>query len=208
MPDESTSRKPTRRNDACPCGSGLKYKKCHGAGPLGLLDGHTAELYIARPIVRASPSGADPRPCGECAKCCAGWVRTRVLGHDIDLHSPCPHSSGHHCTIHASRPADPCRIFFCGWAEAGSELPDWMQPSRCGVIVLAGRSSWAGRAVDVLVSAGNDPDPQFLAWYQAYSIRALRPFLYQQRGRWYGFGPPAFQHEIARRAARGERLFL
>jgi uncharacterized protein YecA (UPF0149 family) len=27
-----TSEKTVGRNDPCPCGSGRKYKKCHGAG--------------------------------------------------------------------------------------------------------------------------------------------------------------------------------
>ncbi len=42
------------RNDPCPCGSGLKYKKCHGA-----------TIPIA---------AAPPRQCGECTACCDGWV--------------------------------------------------------------------------------------------------------------------------------------
>jgi hypothetical protein len=162
--------------------------------------------YSTMPAWRP-PRQGSPRPCGDCAKCCDGWVKTRVLGHDIDLGRPCRYSSGHHCTIHADRPEDPCRVFFCGWAEAGSDLPDWMHPGQCGVIVLAGRASWAGRPVDVLVSAGRDPDERMLAWFQQHSIRNLRPFLYQQNEEWFGFGPPAFQSEVAARAARKQLLF-
>lgn len=196
------------RNDPCSCGSGRKYKKCHGAGEGRGEPQKAALMFSPMPLLRDAPPGAETRACGDCAKCCEGWVRTRVLGNDIDLNSPCPYSSGHHCTIHESRPDDPCRIFFCGWAEAGSELPEWMQPNRCGVIVLAGRSTWAGRPVDVLVSAGSDPDQHLLVWYRDFSIRTMRPFLYQQNGQWYGFGPQAFQQEVAAKAARGERLFL
>lgn len=199
--------KPPRRNEACPCGSGRKYKQCHGAGEVTTEAPRTASLFVPVPVPRSIPPDVEPRACGDCARCCEGWVRTRVLGIDVDLNSPCPYSSGHHCTIHERRPDDPCRIFFCGWAEAGSELPGWMQPNQCDVIVLAGRSTWAGRPVDVLVSAGRDPDQRLLAWYQEYSIRTLRPFLYQQDGRWYGFGPQAFQREVAAKAARGEKLF-
>lgn len=201
--------KAPRRNDACPCGSGRKFKKCHGQAVAARDErAGSVQQFAPRPAVRIIPSEIEPRPCGECALCCAGWVRTRVLGNEIDLNRPCPYSSGNHCTIHASRPQDPCRVFFCGWAEAGSELPEWMQPSECGVIVLAGRSSWAGRPVDVLVSAGKDPDRRMLSWYEEYSVRTMRPFLYQQEGRWFGFGPLPFQREVAAKAARGERLFL
>lgn len=182
------------RNDPCPCGSGLKYKKCHGTGiPL---------------MVTASSAAPDkPRPCGDCSLCCDGWLKTRVLGQDISLGHPCPYSDGHHCTIHEKRPQDPCRVFFCGWAEAGSHLPEWMKPDQCGVIVLTGRSLWRGQPVDVLVSAGRDPDRRVLDWYEAYSIKHIRPFIYQSGEQWFGFGPPAFQSEIAARAARGEALW-
>jgi hypothetical protein len=194
------------RNDPCPCGSGRKYKKCHGASAPEGSGATAAALYSIRPAPRSLPSGT-PRPCGDCSKCCDGWVKTRVLGHDIDLGHPCPFSSGHHCTIHPDRPDDPCRIFFCGWAEAGSALPEWMRPEECGVIVLAGRSSWAGHPVDVLVSAGCDPDERMLTWFREYSTRNMRPFLYQQNEQWFGYGPQAFQHEVAARAARNEPLF-
>jgi len=181
------------RNDPCPCGSGLKYKKCHGAA--------------APAAPEASPTTAAIRPCGDCSLCCDGWLKTRVLEQDIGPGHPCPYSDGKHCTIHETRPVDPCRVFFCGWAKAGSHLPDWMQPNQCGVIVLTGRSAWRGQPVDVLVSAGRDPEPRVLEWYQAHSIRHVRPFIYQQGEEWFGFGPPAFQQEIAARASRGEPLW-
>ncbi|MDA1107139.1 MAG: hypothetical protein O2845_01905 [Proteobacteria bacterium] len=130
-----------------------------------------------------------------------------MLGNDISLGHPCPYSDGHRCTIHEKRPEDPCRVFFCGWAEAGSHLPEWMKPEQCSVIVLTGRSIWRGKPVDVLVSAGRDPDQRMLDWYEAYSIKHVRPFIYSSGGQWFGFGPPAFQQEIAARAARGEALW-
>ncbi|MEO5573611.1 MAG: hypothetical protein ABIR48_03890 [Gammaproteobacteria bacterium] len=148
-----------------------------------------------------------PRSCGDCSACCEGWLKVRVLGHDIGLGHPCPYSSGHNCTIHATRPHDPCRVFFCGWAEAGSDLPEWMQPNQSGVIILTGRSTWRGRPLDVVVSAGRDPDEKILSWLQGRSIKTMQPFVYQREEQWYGFGPAAFQAEIAAKAARGEPLW-
>lgn len=147
------------------------------------------------------------RSCGDCAKCCQGWLQTIVLEIKIDLDQPCPYCTDDHCSIHATRPEDPCRIFFCGWAEADSRLPQWMQPSQCGVIVLTGRSSWRGHPVDVLVSAGRDPDEKLLSWFHAHSRQHLRPFIYQQQEQWFGFGPPAFQEHVAAKASRGEPLW-
>lgn len=207
------------RNDPCPCGSGLKYKRCCGAkAELGRMQGQSgvptavataraAPVMVNVSELKKRPVQGEVRPCGECAACCQGWLNTHVLGHDIGLGRPCPYSSGHSCTIHETRPHDPCRVFFCGWAEAGSPLPDWMQPNQSGVIVLTGRSQWRGRPVDVLVAAGRDPDEKVLAWYQDYSIKNLRPFIYQRAEQWYGFGPVDFQREVAAKAARGEALW-
>ena len=51
------------RNDPCPCGSGLKFKKCHGA---------------------VIPVAAIPaRQCGECTACCDGWVAGVIEGHEM-----------------------------------------------------------------------------------------------------------------------------
>ncbi len=51
MSDESTSRlKSTKRNDACPCGSGKKYKRCHLAedqAAQNAADAKSAEEAIA-----------------------------------------------------------------------------------------------------------------------------------------------------------------
>lgn len=83
-----------------------------------------------------------------------------------------------------------------------------MQPSKSGVIMLTGRSSWQGRLVDVVVSAGRDPEGEVMRWLQDYSVKNIRPFLFQQKELWYGFGPVAFQAEVAAKAARGEALWI
>ncbi len=194
------------RNEPCPCGSGKKYKKCCGAEAAASAVAPIPQGYSINPAPKPK-SRHNPRPCGECSLCCDGWVKTHVLGHDIDFGKPCPFSSGHNCTIHEKRPDDPCRAFFCGWAEPESDLPDWLQPSQSGVIMLSGRANWAGRPVDVLVSAGKDPDEKVLEWFHEYSVNNMRPFIYQRDEQWYGFGPEAFQKIVSKRVMRGELLF-
>lgn len=98
-------------------------------------------------------------------------------------------------------------MFFCGWAEADSALPEWMKPDQSGIIVLAARASWAGRPVDVLVSAGKDPSDRVLDWYHAYSIKNMRPFIYERQQLWFAFGPEEFQRIVSQRIANGEALF-
>ncbi len=183
------------RNQPCPCGSGKKFKRCCGVAAAS-----------SSPSPRRPPPAAG-RPCGDCAACCLGWVKTKVNGVHIDVGRPCPHTDGRKCLIHEQRPQEPCRNFFCGWAQAGSLLPDWLQPNRSGVIVITDRIHWQGRNVDILVSAGRDPDAGLIDWYQRFSIRHGRPFIYQRREQWYAFGPQAFQRCISAKVAAGEPLW-
>ncbi len=184
-----------QRNAQCPCGSGKKYKKCCS----NLADSEQPQKRVPGPL--------SQRDCGNCASCCQGWVTTRALGHDIYLGHPCPHTDGHGCTIHAERPTDPCKIFFCAWAEAGSELPEWMQPSQCGVIVLTNRMHWREMPVDILVSAGKDPEPPLIQWFQKRCVTQKKLFVYQLNNQWFGYGPQHFQIDLAAKVARGEALW-
>lgn len=185
------------RNDSCPCGSGEKYKRCCGS-----LIGR-----LTPPSKSLPPVDRPARPCAGCAACCQGWITTQALNHAIHLDHPCPYTDGHGCAIHETRPQEPCRNFFCGWAEADSPLPEWMKPNHCGVITLRGRVRWRGQPVDVLVSAGNDPDEKMIAWFKTQAIQNRRPFIYQQNEQWFGFGPPQFQTEIAAKVERNEPLW-
>jgi len=145
---------------------------------------------------KTSDAVAVTRSCGNCSLCCDGWVKTSVNGHEIDMGKPCPYSSGHNCSIHEQRPEDPCRIFFCGWAEPNSRLPEWMKPNECGVIVITGRSSWRGRPVDILVANGGEIDTRVMRWFQQHGIKEKRPFVFQSNEQWFGFGPPDFQQAV------------
>jgi len=170
------------RNDPCPCGSGLKYKKCCGAPPA-------------------------PRHCGTCTACCDGWLKIEIHGHKVYPGQPCPYSTGHSCRIYADRPEHPCRHFMCGWMLPNSPLPPWMRPDQVGVIVLWGAVNWRGLQVDVLVPAGRDPEPRMLSWFREQSLRTRRPFVYQMGGQWHGFGPQEMESDLVRRIASGEGLW-
>ena len=47
----SRIRPPAGRNDACPCGSGKKYKSCHGSQPAG---DASASSWLSEPVLRAA----------------------------------------------------------------------------------------------------------------------------------------------------------
>jgi hypothetical protein len=145
------------------------------------------------------------RHCGPCTACCDGWLRITVNGHAVHPGKPCPFSSGHHCTIYAARPQDPCRVFICGWLARTSPLPDWMRPDQAGLILLAANFIWRGLPVDVAVPVGERPKPEALEWLQAFSSANGRPLLYRIAQDWYAFGPPDFQAEMHARIGKGEQ---
>ena len=173
------------RNDPCPCGSGQKYKKCHGA-------------VIA---VQA----ANARECGSCTACCDGWAVGTVYGHEMKPGTPCHFRGEGCCTIYERRPTEPCRNFVCGWLRAGSPFPDSFRPDRLGVMIVA--TKWRNRPAYIMKSAGRDPDEALLAWMRGMSVQTGAPFFYEQKGERFGFGPPEFQHEMLVKLETGERLW-
>jgi hypothetical protein len=179
---------PVGRNDPCPCGSGKKYKKCHGA------------------VIAIAPTPAAPaRQCGECTACCDGWVAGVIEGHEMKPGTACHFRGDHCCSIYERRPKHPCRDFVCGWLQKGSPFPEGWRPDEIGVMVIP--MKWRGHDAYVLRSAGRDPDEAMLAWMREFSERTHRPFFYEIAGERFGFGPEEFQREMAERVARGEVLW-
>ncbi len=183
---------PIGRNELCPCGSGKKFKRCHGA------------VIAIKPAANSATQPAT-RQCGSCTACCDGWVKGVIDGHEMKPGTPCHFRGESCCSIYATRPQDPCKNFMCGWIEAASPFPEQFRPDRIGVIIV--RKQWRGRAAYVLTSAGRDPDEAILAWMRAFSVRNALPFFYEQSREWTAFGPPEFQIEMLQRLERNECLW-
>ncbi len=178
------------RNDTCPCGSGKKFKKCHGA-----------VINIA-PVPRPAQV---KRECGTCTACCDGWVKGSIEGHEMFPGTPCHFRGDQCCSIYERRPETPCRQFVCGWLEPASPFPDHFRPSECGVMIV--RMQWHDRAAYVLTHAGRDPDAAMVQWMREFSIRTGSPFFYEENGERTGFGPREFQLEMLENLRRDERLW-
>jgi hypothetical protein len=123
------------RNDPCPCGSGKKYKKCHGA------------------VIALQ---ATQRACGTCTACCDGWVVGTIEGHEMKPGTPCHFRGEGCCTIYGRRPKEPCRNFVCGWLAPDSPFPESFRPDQLGVMII--RTRWREKPAFILCSAGRDPD--------------------------------------------------
>jgi hypothetical protein len=152
-------------------------------------------------------ASAEARHCGTCTACCDGWLRITVQGHEVRPGKPCPFSSGHCCTIYATRPQDPCRAFICGWLARNSPLPEWMRPDKADLILLPANFTWHGQPVDVAVPAGRRPRTKALEWLKAFAADNRRLLLYGVEDEWYAFGPPAFQADMRQRISKGEQLW-
>ena len=182
----------TGRNEPCPCGSGAKFKLCHGA-------------VVIAPLPFVATAAATHRECGECTACCQGWAKGEIRGHRMFPGQHCHFLTQGACTIYEERPQSPCRNFVCGWLRVGSPLPEDFRPDRIGVIAVPMR--WRERQAFVLLSAGNDPQPQTVAWMEAFARASGSPFFYEQKGERIGYGPPEFQQEMLAKLQRGERLW-
>jgi len=101
---------------------------------------------------------------------------------------PCPCGSGRKFKHCCGNPNDPART------ETGKG-----EVRRCGDCSLCcegwvktrvlGHTIGRGLAVDILVSAGHDPDEKLLSWFKERSVRERRPFIFQQNENWFGFEP-------------------
>lgn len=154
----------------------------------------------------ASRTGAVPdRQCGGCTACCEGWAEGEIRGHRMFPGKPCHFLGSRGCSIYPERPESPCRTFVCGWLQPDSPFPESFSPREVGVIIVP--FEWRARPAYVLLSAGRDPDDRMLAWMEAFTRSTGSPFYYQRAGERLGYGPVAFQQEMAAKVARGERLW-
>ena len=191
----------TGRNDPCPCGSGKKYKFCHGA----------VALQVAQPAPAAPSAGA--RSCGPCTACCEGWAEGEIRGHRMHPGQPCHFlqapearaAQASPCAIYDERPQSPCRNFVCGWLAAGSPFPDSFRPDLSGVILVPTR--WRDTPAWILLPAGRDPGAGMLGWMQQYAQATGQPFYYAQAGERLGYGPERFQQDMVGKLQRGEKLW-
>ena len=174
------------RNDPCPCGSGKKYKKCRGA-----------VIAVRR---------RETRECGTCTACCDGWVVGTIHGHEMKPGTPCHFRGEGCCTIYERRPAGAVPQLRVRLAAPGSPFPESFRPDRLGVMIVRDamarnvrRTSWGRR--DATRTRRCSPG------CASFSAQRGAPFFYEQKGERFGFGPPAFQHEMLARVESGERLW-
>ena len=107
------------------------------------------------------------KECGTCTKCCEGWLRADIRGHEMYPGKPCFFVEiGKGCTIYKDRPKDPCKNFTCGWIEV-KDMPEEFRPEISGVIMHMKDND--GSPYMVLSKAPNNPTEQYLSWAIVYA---------------------------------------
>jgi hypothetical protein len=75
------------------------------------------------------------KSCGDCTKCCDGWLTANINGHEMFEGKPCVFVKQGGCSIYESRPEDPCVNFKCEWL-INPYLDESMKPTNSNIIIM------------------------------------------------------------------------
>ena len=76
----------------------------------------------------------NKRNCDGCTACCNGTLPAKVLDFSLYRGSPCKFLCETGCSIHDTKPENPCTLFNCQWV-LDATMPEWMKPSLSGIIL-------------------------------------------------------------------------
>jgi hypothetical protein len=114
------------------------------------------------------------KPCGECHRCCEGYVWGEAYGHQFRLGRPCGLLSQGRCLVYPNHPQDPCKTFECGWKSQAAWPPD-LRPDLSNIIFLRRNLEeyqyWYG------VRCKTYPSDSTLLWLRDYHRRSGQDFL-------------------------------
>jgi hypothetical protein len=138
------------------------------------------------------PNRFEPRSCGDCTKCCEGWLSGVAHGKAFYPGKPCQFKGKTGCTIYKDRPHDPCVTYSCAWLrDKYFELPDWIKPSECDAIIDI--LEWSpGKHYISVVEAGKKLDASVLWWATTYSQQNNMELAVQISGGWNYLGCSEF----------------
>lgn len=108
------------------------------------------------------------RSCGDCTKCCEGYVSGNVKGHEMFYGTPCFFLQQGKCSDYENRPKDPCKSFECEWLS-NPKVPDWLYPHKSGIIIHEQKIE--NHYYLRLTFAGNMPSVSALSWFLLYGIK-------------------------------------
>lgn len=111
-----------------------------------------------------------PRECGNCTKCCDGWLSANILEYKMFKGNPCFYvdKNNCNCSIYAKRPLI-CSDFKCAWLQEESVIPAWMKPNLINQIII--KHITHEFVYYELVEAGEKIDSSILNWFVQMAVQ-------------------------------------
>lgn len=114
------------------------------------------------------------KPCGDCHRCCEGYLWGSAYGHQFSTGKPCGWLGPRGCLIYPNHPRDPCQTFECGWKKETS-WPASLRPDHSDIVfvkrTLGEFVYWHG------VRCRRSPSEQTLLWLRDYHRSSGQDFL-------------------------------
>jgi hypothetical protein len=122
-----------------------------------------------------------PRSCGDCSACCEGWLHGEAHGHKFWPGRQCHFNGKNGCTIYEDRPENPCKSFKCLWLSGEQNVPAWMKPDECKVILSYQNKN--GKPYILVSEAGKPLSAEVLSWlFMEYFNGNIGNFAYELNG--------------------------
>lgn len=133
--------------------------------------------------------------CGECQRCCEGWLHAKVKGNILSPNNPCIFLNDgilkFGCSIHAERPMKPCRTFNCLWII--NDMPEKFKPSISGVIPM--QNIIEKQPYVFLVNAPRYPSEELVDWFK-YNYENLNILYFNKNDELVYYGSESFCNTI------------
>ena len=135
------------------------------------------------------------KECGTCTKCCEGWLKAKIIEHDMYPGKPCFFiETGKGCTIYADRPKDPCKDFLCAWMKI-EDMPDEFKPENCGVIMHYQQND--GNPYISITEAPLSPSAKYLSWALLYATNTHQNIIWSVDGVFWWLGNNDFCKQMS-----------
>lgn len=135
------------------------------------------------------------KSCGDCTKCCDGWLMANINGHEMSPGKPCIFVKTGGCSIYESRPEDPCVKFKCEWL-INPYLDESLKPINSNIIIL--RRQISGISYLVARYAGEDVSADSLGRVINYCQANSKNLLWEMQGSRGWIGSSEFCEAISK----------
>jgi uncharacterized cysteine cluster protein YcgN (CxxCxxCC family) len=121
------------------------------------------------------------RECGNCTKCCEGWLVANIFEHKIYKDNPCPYidSDNCKCSIYNKKPLL-CSDFKCAWLKEEHVFPLWMKPNLINQIIKKHVTN--EYIYYEIVEAGSTIDTEILNWFMEQAAKGRMNIKYSING--------------------------